>query len=734
MLSKKKFFSSTYIKYFFSYLIIFTVMIIGFYFIIRTYFVQNYLEQRSEQVQMQLENLADQLNDDILSLTRLDSSIISNNTLLLSRYQHSEGYSKLLIYKELGKYISSSKIINSIIYLSKITNELVTTNYIVTYSDGEFSIQESATSDGINFNPSPYFNTTAGKLIYLSNGHTDFILYFPAIAPNDKYIFFYTLDVDIILSKFKNLNLEEITSIALIDKEGQIVTAINGQLLEPYMSSVPIENGIYTQNDSSSVCVCTGINNNHSIVALLSNDYITSQLNATFISSYFTLVLLCMAGFILILIVMKFTYNPLRDLAKKLVPDLDPKQNYLNQLDNTFTENREQNRLLQEKLNNYRLSIHKSLFDSMLAIKNPCDYSSIEHVDFLFDCENSQKIAIIKMSCSDNVFPINTIKNLFENVITEKNSCVLIDSQENKVNFLIHYADNKHDIENSIKDLLTKLNREKGYLSAISNFSTSPLEIPSLYENAAIASTQWPRTAVVDYCDLPLIHTTYTDFHDQVNILSAHLKRNRFSDARITINTLFQKLEQYTQKGDSMLLFFDRYILIDIVTVIVECMNQEHISFHNYSNLFFEVLYYCRGFSFTESTSQLQANIHELLTIYEQKITEKTINANRFKQIIEQHYCDPNFSITILASQFNMTANHMSILFKKELNVNFSDYLWTLRLNKAKELLETSDMSIDDISIKVGYVNTSSFRRKFKQETGLTPLQYRTEIVKGLLH
>lgn len=67
----------------------------------------------------------------------------------------------------------------------------------------------------------------------------------------------------------------------------------------------------------------------------------------------------------------------------------------------------------------------------------------------------------------------------------------------------------------------------------------------------------------------------------------------------------------------------------------------------------------------------------------------------------------------------------MSYLFKKEMGENFSDYVWALRLGKAKELLLNTDMSIDDISLAVGYVNTSSFRRKFKQTTGMTPSQLR---------
>ena len=70
---------------------------------------------------------------------------------------------------------------------------------------------------------------------------------------------------------------------------------------------------------------------------------------------------------------------------------------------------------------------------------------------------------------------------------------------------------------------------------------------------------------------------------------------------------------------------------------------------------------------------------------------------------------------------------YMSYLIKNELNQNFSDYLWTLRLEKSKELLRNTDMSIDEISVAVGYLNTSSFRRKFKQEIGMTPSQFRSK-------
>lgn len=56
--------------------------------------------------------------------------------------------------------------------------------------------------------------------------------------------------------------------------------------------------------------------------------------------------------------------------------------------------------------------------------------------------------------------------------------------------------------------------------------------------------------------------------------------------------------------------------------------------------------------------------------------------------------------------------------------MGFSDYLWKLRFEKACELLREGQLSIDEISLRVGYLHSSSFRRKFKQETGLSPTEY----------
>ena len=60
------------------------------------------------------------------------------------------------------------------------------------------------------------------------------------------------------------------------------------------------------------------------------------------------------------------------------------------------------------------------------------------------------------------------------------------------------------------------------------------------------------------------------------------------------------------------------------------------------------------------------------------------------------------------------------------------DYVHAIRIEEAKQLLETSDISVEEISHAVGYEDPTSFRRLFKRKGGLTPAAYRRKFV-GIL-
>ena len=53
------------------------------------------------------------------------------------------------------------------------------------------------------------------------------------------------------------------------------------------------------------------------------------------------------------------------------------------------------------------------------------------------------------------------------------------------------------------------------------------------------------------------------------------------------------------------------------------------------------------------------------------------------------------------------------------------EYIQTLRIEEAKQLLETSSLGVDDVSEEIGYANPAYFRKLFKRRTGVSPARYR---------
>lgn len=84
-----------------------------------------------------------------------------------------------------------------------------------------------------------------------------------------------------------------------------------------------------------------------------------------------------------------------------------------------------------------------------------------------------------------------------------------------------------------------------------------------------------------------------------------------------------------------------------------------------------------------------------------------------------------NITIKKIAQQVYMNPNYFCDYFKVQTGETVLDYVTTARLEKAKEMLERTDLKVYDISVQVGYQDTKYFSRLFKQWMGQTPTQFR---------
>ena len=78
-----------------------------------------------------------------------------------------------------------------------------------------------------------------------------------------------------------------------------------------------------------------------------------------------------------------------------------------------------------------------------------------------------------------------------------------------------------------------------------------------------------------------------------------------------------------------------------------------------------------------------------------------------------------------IANYIGINRSYLTTLFKKKLNVSPQQYLVTFRLQKAAELLKTTNMNITEIADAIGYESPLTFSKMFKQTYGVSPLHYR---------
>ena len=104
-----------------------------------------------------------------------------------------------------------------------------------------------------------------------------------------------------------------------------------------------------------------------------------------------------------------------------------------------------------------------------------------------------------------------------------------------------------------------------------------------------------------------------------------------------------------------------------------------------------------------------------------------TNTSNRFKDILSfiRNNIDKNISMNELSAQTQMSNDHFTRSFKKEVGTAPLEYINQKRIEKAQLLLVVTSLSVNEILGKTGFNSASYFCRIFKTITGQTPLDYR---------
>ncbi len=99
--------------------------------------------------------------------------------------------------------------------------------------------------------------------------------------------------------------------------------------------------------------------------------------------------------------------------------------------------------------------------------------------------------------------------------------------------------------------------------------------------------------------------------------------------------------------------------------------------------------------------------------------------AAEIRRVVADRYAEGELSVGVLCDELGMSRSYLSKIMKKGFGVGFVEYLAGYRVERAKELLRSTDKKLAEIAELVGYADHRYFGAIFKRETGLTPTEFR---------
>lgn len=130
--------------------------------------------------------------------------------------------------------------------------------------------------------------------------------------------------------------------------------------------------------------------------------------------------------------------------------------------------------------------------------------------------------------------------------------------------------------------------------------------------------------------------------------------------------------------------------------------------------------------TFDEIKDIMQANIEKLEQVFGTNPQMIHREIEDIKQYIYENY-NKELSVNDLAEKVYMAPSYLSYIFKIETGQNLSKFIKAYRMEKAKEMLETTHKKVVTISNEVGYENVSYFCQSFREYFGISPQKFRDQ-------
>lgn len=459
---------------------------------------------------------------------------------------------------------------------------------------------------------------------------------------------------------------------------------------------------------------------------------------AVFVSMnhYNTSMLLLVGGFILLAVVIAMAFTNRNVAAMNRVISMIPKEHQANSATNVyhymeqaFLNARQKEALLAARAREQKSVLTENFIKSLLRGEWQTESDLLQEQDRVGLSLDAPAYAVLLVHFwekpdSADFYP--GMRDAFKREFGEGRAFLAGMSNENVACLLL--ADDS-DLRESIEAVAEEFSKTMPVTTLASNTVTSILEVSQAYRQVRVMSrmVQEDETRLYWYQDLfqdDVLYNFEYSVYSEAGLRNNIAAGNEQGTVEI-LNDLYRKNLKSSVYSDHVLRFFayDLYRLVnhlgtanasedrkDALDLLRRHLDQVMDNPKRFETYFEEIKAYCLQMC-RQNEHRRAAGSDEMM--------------DKINQYIDAHFADPDLTVSSIADALGISGKYLSLFYKEQTSEKISAVIEKKRIDHACLLLDTTDMTINDIALASGYALTHTFRVAFKKIQGVTPLEWK---------
>lgn len=403
--------------------------------------------------------------------------------------------------------------------------------------------------------------------------------------------------------------------------------------------------------------------------------------------------------------------------------------NLLTDIHSYVSRMQEQNRTLSSAL---PLAQEKYLINYLNATEYYIDESARELIKESINFPNNYfAVAIIQISPTNQMFDLynsfdysniqSGLYNIIKDLFAEKYECFILPGDKDTLYIILNLESKRQisGVDTILKNMYSLLETDMEYI----NLSIGKSDVYEGLVGLKTAHTQAVKslTPHIYSSDRVIFDDTLTDdfefsHKDESDFFTALVS----FDSKKTYDIFNRIMEENSNIGPRS----QKRLFNNLANIIIKAMRVKNIPFKD-NKLDFEILNDILNQPPEGIKRDIETLIDYVLTNSDTKKAQSGTDVDEIVNYIRENFAFTDLSLEFLAGYFHTASSNISNLIKTNLGIGYHEYLTSLRIEAAKDLLIHSDKSITEIFRECGFNSQQTFYRTFKKSTGLTPLEFK---------